>query len=118
MQCTPTLVQEKGLAWRSFPYPGANVFCGVFGLVEDGCQRRCRWLAVVHFPVGQEAPQAVPHDHCCICADGEVDVRVIDAPVNPVQVADEIVRVRGLLQAANDALGCDVNFLARPHGYE
>ncbi len=111
-------MQEKGLAWRSFPYPGANVFCGVFGLVEDGCQRRCRWLAVVHFPVGHEAPETVPYDYFGICTDGHVDVWVIDAPMTVMQVADEIVRVRGLLEPANDALGCYVGFLTRPHGYE
>lgn len=111
-------MQEKGLAWRSFPYPGANVFCGVFGLVEDGCQRRCRWLAVVHFPVRHEAPETVPHDHFRICADGYVDVWVIDALMTVMQVADEIVRVCGLLEPANDALGCYADFLTRSHRYE
>lgn len=90
----------------------------MFGLVEDRCQRRCGGLAVVYFPSGQKPLESMQQHDFRVCADSYVYVRVINAPVNPMQVADEIVGVCGLFESSNDALYCDVRFPVGPRSYE
>jgi hypothetical protein len=94
-------VQEKGLALRRFSYPSANIFCGVLGLIVDGCQRGLRGLAVVHFPVWQKPPETVQENNFCIRADGDVYVGVVNTPVNAMQVAHKIIWVRCFLDGAD-----------------